>query len=326
MPRVATSASIRTHPRWPPTIVNRTPGSAPATPESATRLVGAFTAAPAVIRQLGVDPAPIIAAAGLAPEVFDDPSNRIPYEGALRLLNEAAERTRCPHIGLLIGRMWRTSDLGLLGELVRHAPTVGAALQEFVVNHHLNSEGALAFVVQRDSVVDIGYAVYVPFAGSYSQLYDGALAALVSFLRELCGDGWSPAAVFLSHSAPADVAPYRQYFQAPLHFGSDVCALRFGANWLARPVAGADPRAPATRPREGAGHRRGHAGREGAPDLAHLAAAWPELRCRCRAVAGDAPAHPRPPPERGRHHLPAGARPRALRGGEGTPRGVDRRP
>jgi AraC-like DNA-binding protein len=46
----------------------------------------------------------------------------------------------------------------------------------------------------------------------------------------------------LSHSAPADVAPYRQYFKAPLHFGSDVCALRFGANWLASPVAGADPR------------------------------------------------------------------------------------
>lgn len=220
---------------------NRTPRSARATYESGTRLVGAFTVAPAVIRQLGVDPAPLIAAAGLAPEVFDDPSNRIPYEGVLRLLNEAAVRTRCPHIGLLMGRMWRTADLGLLGELVRHAPTVGRALQEFVVHHHLNSEGALAFVVQRDSVVDLGYAVYVPFAGSYSQLYDGALAALVSFLRELCGDGWCPAAVFLPHSAPADVAPYRQYFQAPLHFDSDVCALRLGAHWLARPVAGADP-------------------------------------------------------------------------------------
>ena len=225
----------------PSKTVNRTPGNAGAAHESATRLVGAFTAAPAVIRQLGVDPAPIIAAAGLAPEVFDNPANRIPYEGALRLLNEAAVRTRCPHIGLLVGRLWRTLDLGLLGELVRHAPTVAAALQEFVVHHHLNSEGALAFVVQRDRVVDLGYAVYVPFAGSLSQLYDGALAALVSILRELCGDGWSPAAVFLSHSAPADVAPYREYFQAPLHFASDTCALRFSANWLARPLAGADP-------------------------------------------------------------------------------------
>ena len=152
----------------PSTTVNRTPGSAPATPESGTRLIGALTAAPAVIRQFGIDPAPIIAAAGLAPGLFDDPSNRIPYEGALRFLNEAAARTRCPHLGLLIGRMWRVSDLGLLGELVRHAPTLGAALQEFVVNHHLNSEGALAFVVQRDRVVDIGYAIYLPFAGSHS--------------------------------------------------------------------------------------------------------------------------------------------------------------
>ncbi len=183
----------------------------------------------------------MIAAAGLAPEVFDDPSNRIPYEGALRLLNEAAVRTHCPHIGLLLGRMWRVSDLGLLGELVRHAPTVGAALQEFVVHHHLNSEGTLAFVVDRGSAVDLGYAVYLPFAGSYSQLYDGALAALTSFFRELCGVDWAPSAVFFSRSTPDDLAPYREYFHAPLHFGSAVCALRFDRKWMAWPVAGADP-------------------------------------------------------------------------------------
>ena len=137
----------------PSTTANRTSRSRDATYESPSRLVGAFSAAPEVIRQLGFDPAPMIAAAGLAPEVFDDPSNRIPYEGALRLLNEAAVQTRCPHIGLLLGRMWRVPDLGLLGELVRHSPTVGAALQEFVVHHHLNSEGALAFVVDRESAL-----------------------------------------------------------------------------------------------------------------------------------------------------------------------------
>ena len=186
----------------PSTTANRTPRRPDDSYESPSRLVGAFSAAPAVIRQLGFDPVPMIAAAGLTPEVFDDPSNRIPYECALRLLNEAALRTRCPHIGLLLGRMWRISDLGLLGELVRHSPTVGAALQEFVVHHHLNSEGALTFVVDRESAVDLGYAVYLPFAGSYSELYDGALAAFASFFRELCGDGWAPSAVFFSRSAP----------------------------------------------------------------------------------------------------------------------------
>lgn len=220
---------------------SRTSSSSGDTYETPSRLVGAFSAAPAVIRQLGFDPVPMIAAAGLNPAVFDDPSNRIPYEGALRLLNAAAVQTRCPHIGLLLGRMWRVPDLGLLGELVRHSPTVGAALQEFVVHHHLNSEGALAFLVGRGSSVDLGYAVYLPFAGSYSELYDGALAALASFFRELCGAEWSPSAVFLSRSAPADVAPYRDFFRAPLHFGSDVCALRFDAKWMDWPVAGADP-------------------------------------------------------------------------------------
>jgi AraC-like DNA-binding protein len=207
--------------------------------EPASRLVGAFTAVPALIRQLGVDPPAVLAAAGIAPGLLDDPSRRIAYEDLLRLLRLAAERTACPHFGLLVGRPWHLPDIGLLGELMRNSPTVATALRELVVHHHLNSEGALGFVLERDGFVDLGYAVYLPFSESTAQLYDGVLAATVNFMRDLCGDAWSPTAVFLSHSAPADVEPYRRCFQAPLHFDADHCALRFRRSWLTHRVAGA---------------------------------------------------------------------------------------
>jgi AraC-like DNA-binding protein len=206
-----------------------------------TRLVGAFTAVPMLMRQFGVDPAPVFACACLVPKALDDPAGRVDYEALLRLLNLAAADTGCAHFGLRVGSVWHLQDMGLLGELVRHSPTVGAALHELVTHHHLNSEGALAFLAERGGFADLGYAVYLPFGESVSQLYDAVLSAIVNFMRDLCGDGWRPTAVFLAHAAPADVTPYRHCFHAPLHFSANACAVRFPARWLAGAVAGADP-------------------------------------------------------------------------------------
>ena len=156
-----------------------------------TRLVGALTAVPALIREFGVDPDSVLREAGLSSETLADPSGRIAWESAVRLVRMAATRTDCPHFGLLAGRKWGLSDLGLLGELVRHSPTVVSALHELIVNHHLNSEGALFFLGQQDDVVDLGFAAYVPFAEPINRFYDGVLAAIMNFMRELCGNGWN---------------------------------------------------------------------------------------------------------------------------------------
>jgi AraC-like DNA-binding protein len=205
------------------------------------RWVGALTAVPGLIRQLGADPEPIIAGAGLAPGVLDSPSNRIPYDSFARLLRDAAARTGCPHFGLLAGGAWRLSDLGETGELMRHAPTVGEGLEEFIVHHHLNSGGGVAFLVRREGFVDFGYAIYIPVEGSTATIYDGVMAAAANMLRELCGSDWDPSEVLLPRAAPADAGPYRRHFRAPVRFGSEYAALRFPEDCLARPVEGADP-------------------------------------------------------------------------------------
>jgi AraC-like DNA-binding protein len=203
--------------------------------------VGAFMHIPALIRQFGIDPAPILARARLGPGALDVPSSRIPYESLARLLSEAAARTGCPHFGLLTGRAGRLSEIGVLGELWRHAPTVGQALRELVVHQHLNSEGALSFLLERGPVVDLGFAIYAPFAESTFHIYDVVLAFAVNAMREICGEGWAPSGVFLPHSMPVDVTPYRQHFRAPLYFNAESCTLRFPASLMARAVEGADP-------------------------------------------------------------------------------------
>lgn len=202
--------------------------------------VGALKAGPQLMRELGVDPRPALAAAGLNESAFDLPENTIPYAALGRFLHGGAQHTGLDHFGLLVGEAWLLQSLGLLGQLVRNAATVRDALRYAVVYHHLNSQGGVAFVREQGAATDLGYAIYHRGGVGTRQIYDVVLAMLVSFMRELCGLGWVPGEVRLAHAAPADASPYRRLFRCPVRFNSELSALRFPSDWLDRPVPGAD--------------------------------------------------------------------------------------
>ena len=203
--------------------------------------MGPLVAIPKLIRFLGLDPAPVLAAAGLAPGALDLPDLRVSYTSLVRVMGEAAARTGCPHFGLLLAGEPRLADLGTFGDLIRHSPTLGQGLEEFIVCHHLVSAGGIVFLLRRGGIADLGYAIHAPVSGATAPIYDAALSMMLDILRELCGANWVPSEVLLSHAAPADTAPFRQRFGAPVRFNSEFCALRFPANWLEHPIAGADP-------------------------------------------------------------------------------------
>ena len=221
-------------------IARNTRGAYPTEGKAWSQRVGGFTVVPALIRQLGADPIPILTDVGLGPDSLDKPEKRIPYAAMGALFHEAARRTGCSHFGLLCGRAWHLSDLGLVGEIVCNSPTLGRALRALTVHQHLNSEGALAFLLQRGGIVDLGYAIYQPAVVGASQIYDTVMAGGCNFLRELCGVGWAPSEVLLPYAKPSNVEPHRRCFRAPLRFDSEFCALRFPARWLEQPIQSAD--------------------------------------------------------------------------------------
>lgn len=209
--------------------------------ENTSPSVGFFAMLWDLLLKLGVDPATITQSPGLAQDVLRHAECRVSYAGLGRLLRQVTDQTGCAHVGLLAGRMWYLSDLGLVGELVRNSATVGEALQTLTAYQHLNSEGGLAFFIDRGPVVDLGYAIYEPHFEARDVMYDALLAAGINFLRELCGPGWILSEVLLPHAKPADVSPYRNLFKVQPRFNSEICALRFPAHWMECPVDGADP-------------------------------------------------------------------------------------
>jgi AraC-like DNA-binding protein len=199
--------------------------------------VGALASLPALIRQLGADCAPVLAASGLQAADLAFAENRVPYPALVEALDHAARAAACPHFGLLAGRLWTLADLGTIGRLARHSATVGRALDALTMFQHLNSEGALAFLLKRGDFVDFGYAIYHPGTLGAAQMYDANLAAGMNFMA---GAGWTPYEVFLPHARPADVAQYRALFKVVPRFDAEYCALRFPAQDLVIPIDGAD--------------------------------------------------------------------------------------
>ena len=208
--------------------------------EEASQRVGPFSEIPDLLRELGSDPGEVAASAGLDAAALDTPENRIPYVAVGRLLHECAVKTGFEHFALLVGQRTRLSHLGLPGQLIRHSPTVGAAIRTFAVYQHLNSQGMAKFLLEKDGVAILGCVVYQKGTEHVDQIYDLDLAATLSVMRELCGGRWSPELVLFSHAKPTDVGLYRRFFQAPCRFDSERSALLFPAPVLERRLTDAD--------------------------------------------------------------------------------------
>ena len=199
--------------------------------------VGFLAIVPALLHRFGADPNEALAASGLEPGALDDPNATIPFASMGRLLITVAERMACPHIGLLIGKQITTASLGVVGELMQTAPTIGVALQDFVKHQHRNAHGSIAYLLNAGEHTIFGYTVYQPRMDALPHIYDGAAAAAFNILGELRAPDAGPGAeILFARAQPLDPGPYEIFFDAPLHFNARQTGVRFPSAWLDLPV------------------------------------------------------------------------------------------
>jgi len=193
------------------------------------------------LREFGLDPDPIIRAAGLDPRLFDDSASVILHRALGRLCALSVVRTKCPHFGLLVGQRATILSLGLVGRVMLHSETFGDALRSLVTDLSVQDRVIVPALDMEDDMAVFSYAVYQPETESADQITDGALACAVNAIRALLGADWAPAEVLLPRSRPADIEPYRRHFRAPVRFDQEIAALAFPSRCLELRVAGADP-------------------------------------------------------------------------------------
>lgn len=202
---------------------------------------GPLMAIPALLREFGVAPGPVLRAAGFRTLQFEDPETRIPYLSADRLLKRCVEVTGCEHFGLRVGERAPPSSLGVAGFMLQTAPDVRTALRDLVTHLDLHDDGGVPFVDEAGDNCLLGYAIQQPGVEASAQIYDLSISVACNIMRSLCGAGWRPVEVLLSRARPHDLMPYRQLFRAPLRFNAGQSAVVFAGHWLDRPLPGADP-------------------------------------------------------------------------------------
>ncbi|MCU0838092.1 MAG: AraC family transcriptional regulator [Rhodospirillales bacterium] len=200
--------------------------------------VGALVALPQVLRDLGHDADAVLMRAGIDGSLLSNPENALTFIELGRLFQTCVDLTGCPHVGLLVGQRSATGALGLVGQLMRHAPTLGDAIRDLCANQVRYIQGAVAYLMVRDGTAYWGYTAYIPGVCAVEQINDGAVAIGVNIMRELAGV--APDDVLLCRPTPPDVGAYRRCLGVTPRFMAEQYAVVFPARLLASKVRGAD--------------------------------------------------------------------------------------
>jgi AraC-like DNA-binding protein len=196
--------------------------------------VGVLVEVPQLLREMGHDPAKVVAEAGIHPGLLQSTENALTFAQLDRLLTTCVVATQCHHFGLLVGQRATTSSLGLVGQLMRTAPTLKEAILDLCTNQRRYVQGAVAYLVSQEDVAFWGYAVHHRGMEAIEQLSEGAIAAGFCILRELADV--MPDEVYISRRAPSDIVPYLRFFGSKPRFDAQQYALAFPASLLDRSV------------------------------------------------------------------------------------------
>jgi len=207
----------------------------------APQRVGGLTGAPRLLSKFGVPIARLRDGLDFDPRALEDPDFRLPFAMVGQIMARCARETGCDHFGLLLGAAYDFDILGFPGGIMRHSPTLGAAISEFVRLQSMNSRGAAAYLRRFDDAVVNGYGIYHRGALGHEQLYQYAMAVAANVVRKLTGGAAEPAEVHFSIRPPADHKAFLAFFRAPVRFNQPETGLILSLGAFDLPVVGADP-------------------------------------------------------------------------------------
>jgi AraC-like DNA-binding protein len=184
----------------------------------------------------GIDCQQLFAELGLDYAALADPEARFAQDGMTRLWLRAVEASGNPAIGLNMARVIRPSSFSVVGYALMSSSTLREGFARLVRYQRIIAEGAdLSLRAEAQ-----GYALRLAIHGDRlppaPQSAEASLAYMLAFARWIGGPAVQPLQVRLQGPAPAQSAPYREVFAAPLQFDSNEYALLFAREVLDRPL------------------------------------------------------------------------------------------
>jgi AraC-like DNA-binding protein len=207
----------------------------------ARKVVGAALA-------LGAEPAGLLAAAGLTPELLADAEGTLPLEVFLTLFDEAARRSGDDAFGLHVAELSRRQPDNPLALAVHSSATLGEAYRRAARYVHLINdtlEIRLEIEAEGEGEGDrcrLSHHQHAPI-GRVRHGVELSLAMFFLVGKQTAGPGFGVERVSFRHARPASDAEHVRLFEAPVDFAQPHDALHFPASHLDLPLVSASPRA-----------------------------------------------------------------------------------
>jgi AraC-like DNA-binding protein len=181
-----------------------------------------------VARAAGLDPARMLTAAGLSPDVLTDLDLKIPAERVGQLLEASAAASGVETFGLRMAQSRELSNLGPVGLVMRDQLTLRGSL-DVLVRYQVLLNASLSLMIEEAAgVVIIREEVIVGHAQPVRQSIELALGVLMRLLRQFLGADWRPQRVCFTHAAPRDKVMHHRMFGPRVQFDAEfngiVCA------------------------------------------------------------------------------------------------------
>lgn len=212
--------------------------------EVTTQRAGVLCELPALLREAGVRPGEVFAGSGVDPATLDA-DQRVPFPALVALLDRAAEATGLAHLGLMLGLRFRLEHHGLIGRLMRTAPTLQAALVDFVTWQPGYSSGAVVYLTRLGEDRLFGYAAQEPGSPQIAHLYYAVAGIGLNMVAELTGGRARPREALLGFRDPGERAQRARLVRVPMRFDQERTCVVLDAEALRTPLPGADDEARA---------------------------------------------------------------------------------
>lgn len=191
-------------------------------------------------RKLDIDIGRELRRAGISARSLADPDALIPYTALMRLLEQSAQVSGCPDFGLQLSEMQSIDILGPLAVLMRHAATLGQAMQlasHYVFVHSPAIRFTIAPAKSSPAHMDLSFEIDIPNRPPCAQTLELSLGVIVRVARLLAPRGLAPLSARFPHPRVGPREAYQRSLGCICTFEVDVAAIRIAADDLNRPLA-----------------------------------------------------------------------------------------
>ncbi|RBP03279.1 AraC family transcriptional regulator [Roseiarcus fermentans] len=195
----------------------------------------------ASLKEKRIDPAPLLARAGLESMALDSRGARVSAAAEANLIEFAAEAAADPTFGLNLGASESSDQAGLVSlvlsttscvrETIRLLPRYGRIVDE-------SARFSVAFPSSQNAVIELRYSGQLRRNLKHAAEYQ--VAAFVRALRDFTGHDFSPVRVSFAHMRRDDARAFERFFRCPVEFGCEVDQLVLSKDTLDLPNRRAD--------------------------------------------------------------------------------------